>query len=191
MEKKEQDNKSEKSFEEEKPQVKAQKTEEKSDKVDSQQKIKDLSDEVALLKDKLLRQLAESENLRSRSTKMINDARDYAISDFTKDLIPVMDNFSRALEHLPKEMNDDTKNVIDGIKMTRNELISVFKKYSLESIEPKTGDKFDYNIHHAISEIETQEHKEGSVVGTMQVGYKLKDRLIRPAAVSVAKSKDS
>jgi len=160
------------------------------DNSDSEKGIEELTQEVALLKDKLLRQMAESENIRNRSTKMVNDARDYAISDFAKDLIPVMDNFSRALEHLPPEMTDDMKNIIDGIKMTKNELTSVFKKYSLEAVEPQAGDKFDYNIHHAISEIVTEDHKEGSVVSTMQVGYKLKDRLVRPAAVSVAKTKE-
>jgi molecular chaperone GrpE len=79
------------------------------------------------------------------------------------------------------------KNMISGVDMTRNELTSIFKKHGLESIEPQAGEKFDYNIHHAVAQIETDEHDDGTIVNTMQVGYKIKDRLLRPAMVRVSK----
>jgi len=156
---------------------------------DYEKTIAVLSEQVETLQDKLLRQLAESENIRTRSTKLIEEARDYAIFGFTKDLIPVMDNLSRALEHLPQNLGDEMQNIVEGIKMTKDELESVFRTHSLESIAPQAGDKFDYHSHHAISQIVTDDFEDGTVVSTMQAGYRIKDRLIRPAAVTVAKSK--
>lgn len=153
-----------------------------------QEIISDLTEQVEVLQDKLLRQLAESENVRTRSAKLIEEAREYAIFEFTKDLIPVIDNLQRALEHLPKDLDPDAQNVVEGVKMTREQLESAFKKHDLESITPQSGDKFDYNIHHAILQVMTEEFSPGSIVNTMQAGYKIKDRLIRPAAVTVAKA---
>lgn len=150
--------------------------------------ISKLSAKIDVLQDKLLRQMAESENIRVRSAKLVNEAREYAIFGFSKDLIPVIDNLTRALEHLPEEIDNDVKNIIDGIKMTKNELESAFKKHALESILPQAGDKFDYHVHHAISQLVTDAYKPGMIVDTMQPGYKIKERLIRPAAVIVAKS---
>lgn len=159
-----------------------------SEEDDSKHVIEDLSEQIKILQDKLLRQLAESENIRSRSTKLADEARDYAVFGFSKDLVPVMDNLSRALEHLPKNPDDDVKNVVEGIKMTKKEFESVFEKHSLVSILPQPGDKFDYHSHHAISQVMTDKYKEGTIVDTMQVGYRIKDRLIRPATVTVAKN---
>jgi molecular chaperone GrpE len=150
--------------------------------------INSLLGEIDSLKDRLLRQMAETENIRTRSTKLVNEAREYAIFGFSKDLVPVMDNLSRALEHLPENLDDSIKGVASGVQMTKEELESAFKKHALESILPQAGDKFDYNDHHAISQIVTDEYKPGTVVNTMQPGYRIKERLIRPAAVTVAKS---
>ena len=159
-----------------------------SEEDDPKHVIEDLSEQIKILQDKLLRQLAESENVRSRSTKLADEARDYAVFGFSKDLVPVMDNLSRALEHLPENLDDDVKNVVEGIKMTKKEFESVFEKHSLVSIVPQPGDKFDYHSHHAISQVVTDKYKEGTIVDTMQVGYRIKDRLIRPATVTVAKN---
>ncbi|MDP5109817.1 MAG: nucleotide exchange factor GrpE, partial [Rickettsiaceae bacterium] len=132
-----------------------------------QEIISDLTTQVEVLQDKLLRQLAESENVRTRSAKLIEEAREYAIFEFTKDLIPVIDNLQRALEHLPKDLDPDVQNVVEGVKMTKEQLESAFKKHHLESITPQSGDKFDYNIHHAISQVMTEEFSPGSIVNTM------------------------
>jgi molecular chaperone GrpE len=155
--------------------------------IDKDSMLIELSKQVDELKDRLLRQAAESENIRTRSAKAIDEARDYANFGFAKDLVPVMDNLTRALEHLPENLSDDIKNIIEGVSMTKRELESVFRRHSLESIHPESGEKFNYNLHHAISQIETQENEAGSIVTTMQTGYKIKDRLIRPAAVVVVK----
>ena len=153
--------------------------------------LKEMQDKIDQLQDRLLRQLAENENMRVRNTKLIEEAREYDIFGFCKDLVAVMDNLSRALEHLPDNPDDNTKNIIEGIGMTQKELENAFKKHSLELIEPQSGDKFDYHYHHAISQIMTDQQEAGTIVHTMQAGYKIKDRLIRPASVAVAKKLES
>jgi molecular chaperone GrpE len=165
----------------------AQYTKEQVEEQKYQENIALLNTQLEEMQDKLLRSLAESENIRLRSGKMIEEAKEYSIITFAKDLIPVIDNFSRALDHIPENISDDMKNIVDGIKMTKQELESVFEKHGLESIKPLPGDKFDYNNHHAISQIEKEDYTPGSIVDTMQIGYKIKNRLIRPAAVIVSK----
>lgn len=149
--------------------------------------IQNLSEEIKTLQDKVLRSIAESENIRSRMNKTIEETREYSITNFAKDLMPVVDNLSMTLDHLPETMDETTKVIVEGVKMTKHELEAVLKKHGIESIEPQKGDNFDYNNHHAISQLVTDKHKEGTIVSTMQVGYRIKDRLIRPASVVVAK----
>jgi molecular chaperone GrpE len=150
--------------------------------------INSLTEQIELIQDKLLRAVAESENTRHRMNKKVEEAKDYAIVSFAKDLVPVIDNFSMALSHVPENLDDSAKIIVEGVKMTRDELLSVFKKHGIESIEPQEGDNFDYNNHYAISQVVTDQHKDGTIISTMQVGYKIKDRLIRPASVAVAKN---
>ena len=157
-----------------------------SDNIQAEMIVK-LNLQVEDLQDKLLRQMAEAENIRARSNKMIDEAKDYSILGFAKDMVPIMDNLSRALEHIPENLDASALNVIEGVKMTQNELNNVFQKNALEIINPQVGEKFDYHFHHAISQIVTAEQEPGTIVNTMQVGYKIKDRLIRPAAVAVSK----
>jgi len=159
----------------------------KSDEIRATEFIENLQEQIELLKNKLLRSLAECENLRTRESKRVAEARDYSIVSFAKDLVSITDNLTRALEHVPENLEKDVQVVIDGIEMTKTEFDNVFKKHGLESIEPKQGEMFDYNKHNAISQISAKDFKEGSIVSTMQVGYKIKDRLLRPAAVVVAK----
>jgi molecular chaperone GrpE len=149
--------------------------------------VKNLTEQFDLMQDKLLRAIAESENTRHRMNKKVEEARDYAVVSFVKDLLPIVDNFSRALLHVPENLDANSKVIIEGVSMTRDALLDVLKKHGIESIEPAQGENFDYNNHHAISQVVTDQHKEGSIVSTMQVGYKIKDRLIRPASVAVAK----
>ena len=157
------------------------------DEKDDGELIENLTEEIKTLKDRLLRAVAESENIRHRMTKMIDETRDYSIVAFAKDLVPVVDNLSMALSHLPEILSKEAEVIAQGVKMTKSELDSVLKKHGIETIEPKVGDNFDYNNHHAISEVVVDDHKKGTIVNNMQIGYKIKDRLIRPASVVVAK----
>lgn len=154
---------------------------------DSLQEIASLKNQIEILQDKLLRTIAESDNTRKRLEKSIEESRDYAIFSFAKDLLSVNDNLSRALEHKPQNMEGDIANIITGVEMTKGELTSILQKHGLESIEPLLGEKFDYNIHHAISQILSDEYDQDSVIAVMQSGYKIKDRLLRPATVQVSK----
>ncbi|MCC8398277.1 MAG: nucleotide exchange factor GrpE [Rickettsia endosymbiont of Labidopullus appendiculatus] len=154
---------------------------------DSLEEIINLKSQIEILQDKLLRTIAESDNTRKRLEKSIEEAKDYAIFSFAKDLLSVNDNLSRALEHKPQNMEGDLANIITGVEMTKSELTSILQKHGLESIEPLLGEKFDYNIHHAISQIVSDEYDQDSVIAVMQSGYKIKDRLLRPAIVQVSK----
>ncbi|MDX1923768.1 MAG: nucleotide exchange factor GrpE [Rickettsiaceae bacterium] len=139
------------------------------------------------LNDKLLRSFAENENLRKRYEKQIEEVRDYSITNFAKDLISVIDNLERAIQFKPEDLAPELQGFFDGVIMTHKELSNIFVKNNIVSIAPSAGEKFDYNQHFAISQIEDESLEKDSIVGLMQVGYKIKDRLLRPASVSVAK----
>lgn len=148
--------------------------------------LEELTKEIEALKDKLLRSAAETENVRRRYEKQIEEVREYSSSSIAKDMMSVMDNLSRALSHKPTNADDSVKNFVLGVEMTQSELLSIFKKHAIEAIEPKIGDKFDYNLHNAIAQIESAEQQPSTIMDVMQIGYKIKDRLLRPASVSVS-----
>lgn len=150
--------------------------------------LSELHSQIQAMQDRLLRSMAETENVRTRLGKNVEEAREYSIINFAKDLIPVIDNLARAIEHAPENPEGEISSLVEGVKMTRQELENVFARHGLESIRPQEGEKFDYNAHHAIAQVVTDKHKEGTIVGTMQIGYRIKDRLIRPASVTVAKN---
>ncbi len=143
--------------------------------------------ELGEMQDKVLRGAAEVENTRRRYEKMIEETRDYAITSFARDLMGVMDNLYRALEYKPKQAEDnEVQNFILGVELINNELQNSFNKYGIVRILPQAGEKFDYNIHQAVSQMPTNDLEPGRIVSIMQAGYKIKDRLLRPAMVTVS-----
>ena len=148
----------------------------------------DLEAELAEYKDRLLRALAETENVRRRSQREREDASKYAIAGFAKDLLSAADNLRRALESLPESEAKDqrTRSLLAGVAATERELLGVFERHGIKRIDPK-GEVFDHNFHQAIFEAERPDHPAGSVVEVLQPGYVLHDRLLRPAMVGVAK----
>jgi molecular chaperone GrpE len=148
----------------------------------------DLEAELAEYKDRLLRALAETENVRRRSQREREDASKYAIAGFAKDLLSAADNLRRALESLPESeaMDQRTRSLLAGVAATERELLGVFERHGIKRIDPK-GEVFDHNFHQAIFEAERPDHPAGSVVEVLQPGYVLHDRLLRPAMVGVAK----
>jgi molecular chaperone GrpE len=144
--------------------------------------------ELAEYKDRLLRALAETENVRRRAQREREDASKYAIAGFAKDLLSAADNLRRALESLPEsEAKDErTRSLLAGVAATERELLGVFERHGIKRIDPK-GESFDHNFHQAIFEAERPEQPSGSVVEVLQPGYVLHDRLLRPAMVGVAK----
>jgi molecular chaperone GrpE len=145
---------------------------------------------AAEFKDKLLRTLAEMENLRKRTEREVADARTYAVSGFARDVLAVADNMHRALEAIGPEARaqaDATlKTLIEGIELTERELHKVLAKNGVKKFSPE-GEKFDPNMHEAMYEVPTQELPAGHVAQVMQAGYMLGDRVLRPAMVGVSK----
>lgn len=154
---------------------------------DSPESLELLAAELADWRDKALRAAAEAENTRRRAEREANDARAYAIQRFAKDLLEAADNLERALAASPKENPDPgVKNLVLGIEMTEKALQSAFERNGLKRIHPDKGAKFDPHLHQAMMEQDDLDAEPGSVSQTMQAGYELFGRVVRPAMVIVA-----
>jgi molecular chaperone GrpE len=141
--------------------------------------------EIADLKDRLLRQAAETENTRRRLERDKADTAAYAMTGFARDLLAVADNLRRAVAALPAEGFDGVR---AGIEATERELTAIFGRHGISKVET-VGQKLDPNRHQAMLEVEHDSHEPGAIVDELQAGYVIKDRLLRPALVSVAKAK--
>jgi molecular chaperone GrpE len=152
--------------------------------------IEKLNAENADLKDKLLRALADVENMRRRSEREAADARSYAISAFARDLLNVSDNLTRALESVPVELREESQGVmktfVDGVELTARELHAILARHGVKRLEP-LGDKFDPNFHQAMFEIPDETLPAGTVTQVVQSGWKIGERVLRPALVGVSK----
>lgn len=146
--------------------------------------------EIADLKDRLLRALAEVENTRRRAERDRLDASQYAITRFARDMLTIADNFGRALAACPKALleaaDPQLKAVIDGVEVTERQLLSTLENYGVKLIDTSDG-KFDPNLHQAIAEVPADGKPAGSIVNVVQTGYRIGDRLLRPAMVTVAR----
>jgi len=156
--------------------------------VSAEDRLAAVETELAETKDRLLRALAETENVRRRLQRERDDARKYAASDFAKDLLSPVDNLRRALDAMPEAEVTDAraKGLRDGVAATERELLAAFERHGLKRIDPK-GERFDHNFHQAIFEAERPDVPAGTIVEVLQPGYVLQDRLLRPAMVGVAK----
>lgn len=145
--------------------------------------------EIAALKDKLLRAVAETENVRRRAQKDADDARKYAITGFARDLLSVADNLGRALDALPEGAEGDPAfgSLVQGVQITGRELAAVLERHGVREVRPH-GEKFDHNLHQAMFEVEDAGQPHGTVNQVLQVGYTIGDRLLRPAMVGVTKA---
>jgi molecular chaperone GrpE len=149
-----------------------------------------LQAEIAALRERALRALAEAENTRKRAEREKDETRQFAISRFARDLLSVSDNLNRALAACPPEAresaDDALKAVIDGIEATERELQSVLSQHGVKAIEA-SGTKFDPNLHQAIAEVPSEGKPKGTVMTVVQGGYMIGERLLRAAMVTVAK----
>jgi molecular chaperone GrpE len=143
--------------------------------------------EVADLKDRLLRALAEQENIRRRASREREDAVRFGASGLARDLLSTVDNLRRALESLPEEQaaNETLQRFLAGVAATEHELLAALEKHGIRRIEP-LGEPFDPYRHQAMFEVTDAEHPTGTVVQVVQPGYLHHDRLLRPAMVGVA-----
>ena len=141
------------------------------------------------LKDQLMRVVAESENLRKRTIKEVEQAKKYSHISFVRDLVSSVDNLKRALDSIPEDqsnLSDPIKNLILGLEIVEKEIVTTLEKNNIKQISP-LGEKFDYNFHQAMFEIPTNDYDPGIVVEVSQNGYLLYDRLVRPAMVGISK----
>ncbi len=145
--------------------------------------------EAAEYKDRLLRTLAEMENLRKRTEREVAEARLYGNAGFARDVLAVADNMHRALESIGPELRaqPDAKVLIEGVELTERELLKVLEKHGVKKFSPE-GEKFDPNVHQAMYELPTSELPPGHVAQVIQTGYMLGDRVLRPALVAVVKA---
>jgi molecular chaperone GrpE len=149
-----------------------------------------LDRELADMKDRLLRTLAEMENLRKRTEREVADARTYGVTTFARDILTVADNMHRAMAALDGELRATAdaglKNLLDGVELTERELLNVLEKHGVKKLEPQ-GQKFDPNRHQAMYEIDDASVPSGTVVQVVQAGYTIGERVLRPALVAVSK----
>ena len=149
-----------------------------------------LEKKIEELNDKLLRSLAENQNLRKIHEKEREDLIKYSSSSFAREILNLADNLERAFvlfKDDPKFKSDEFKDTMLGIELIEKELISCFDKNGIKSFE-SVGKKFDPNFHQALNEVES-EQEDGMVINEIQKGYMLNDRLLRPALVSISKKK--
>jgi molecular chaperone GrpE len=152
--------------------------------------LEKLVSENAELKDRVLRALADTENMRRRSEKEAADARVYAVTAFARDMLSVVDNLERALGSLTEEQrggaNAAMKALIEGVELTARDLTGVLARHGVKRLDPK-GEKFDPNFHQAMFEAPDESVPSGMVSQVMQSGWKISERVLRPALVGVSK----
>ncbi len=147
-----------------------------------------LNEENTQLKDKVVRTMADMENLRQRTKREKIDTAKYAVSKFAGDILTVSDNLHRAFEHVDAEKLEDNaelKTLYEGVEMTERELEKVLERHGITRLNPE-GERFDPNLHQAMYKIPNPDVDEGTVLQVVQAGYIIGDRLLRSAMVGIA-----
>jgi len=152
--------------------------------------VEALTREVAETRDKMLRTLAEMENLRQRTRREVSDAKTYGITGFARDVLDIADNLQRALDAVPAEAraaaDPGLKALIEGVELTERSLLNALEKNGVKKFDP-TGEKFDPNFQQAMYEVPDPSVPSGTVVQVVQAGYTIGERVLRPALVGVSK----
>ena len=138
------------------------------------------------MRDKFMRALADAENARKRSDRDRREAEQYGGSKLARDMLPVYDNLNRALGAIEESQREANAALIEGVELTLRELLNVFSKHGVVSIEPEVGDSFDPQQHEAMFEAPVPGTKAGDIIQVMANGFMLHDRLLRPAQVGVS-----
>jgi molecular chaperone GrpE len=152
--------------------------------------VEALQKEAAEAKDRMLRTLAEMENLRKRTSREVADARTYGITGFARDVLEIADNLQRALDAVPAEARANAdpglKALIEGVELTERSLLNALEKNGVKKFDP-IGQKFDPNFQQAMYEVPDPSVPSGTVVHVVQAGYTIGERVLRPAMVGVSK----
>ena len=146
----------------------------------------DLETQLSELNDKYLRLAAEFDNFRRRTLKERQDLLNYATENLIKELLPTVDNLERALSHAGEQKEaSDSENLSEGVELTYRSLLQALEKSGVRAVETE-GCPFDPKVHEALRQSPSEDHEPGTILEVYQKGYLLKDRLLRPALVSVA-----
>jgi molecular chaperone GrpE len=152
--------------------------------------VEALTREAAESRDRMLRTLAEMENLRKRTQKEVADARTYGVSKFAGDIVDIADNLQRALDAVPADAKASAdpglKALLEGVELTERSLLNALEKNGVKKFDP-SGEKFDPNFQQAMYEVPDASVPSGTVVQVVQAGYTIGDRVLRPALVGVSK----
>lgn len=154
-----------------------------------EEKICALEAEIAALKDQRVRALAETENVRKRAQRDLEETARYAVTPFARDMVNVLENLNRASEniHAHAAGSELIKTLDEGVGLTLKEMLAIFERYGIRRIDP-LNQKFDHNFHQAVAQVEKNDVPAGTVVQVVQAGYTIHNRLLRPAMVAVSKA---
>ena len=152
--------------------------------------VEQLAREASDNKDKLLRALAEMENMRRRTERQVADAREYGVTAFARDVLAVADNMSRALSAIDPQLRQTAdaglKSLLEGVELTERELLKLLEKHGIKKFDP-IGEKFNPNFHQAMFEVSDPAVPPGTIVQVVQSGFLIGERVLRPAFVGVSK----
>jgi molecular chaperone GrpE len=151
-----------------------------------QERLQDVTEDKESLQEQLLRKAAELENYRKRTKKEKEEIRKYGVDSFAEELLPAMDSLERALEHIENGDDQRDDDLLDGVQMVFKQLKSALEKKGIKGFESE-GEDFDPEYHEAIRQVETPDHETGEILEEFQKGYRIEDRLLRPALVAVAR----
>ena len=146
-----------------------------------------LQEDAAEARDAALRAQADAQNVQRRAEQDVERARKFALEQFAKELLAVVDNMERALEATAGHDDDVVKPITEGVELTLKSFLNALKKFNVEAVDPQ-GEPFDPNLHQAMSMVENNDVEPNSVIAVMQKGYTLNGRLLRPAMVMVSKA---
>lgn len=157
-----------------------------AEEISAEERVVMLAEEVARLRDKWTRALAEAENVRRRAERDRRDAESYGGTKLARDLLTVWDNLERAMKAADETLKVEHGAFLQGVELTQRELLNAFAKHKIEKVTPESGEKFDPNLHQAMFEAPLPDAEPGTVVEVVQDGFTIAGRLLRPAMVGVA-----
>lgn len=145
-----------------------------------------LRSEIADLKDRVLRALADTENTRKRAERDRRDAELYGATRFARDMLSLHDNLDRALDNVTDAVRETAPGLVEGIELTRRELLNAFERHKIQKIDPRPGERFDPKLHQAMFEAPVPGTRAGDIIQVMSPGFTIAERLLRPAQVGVS-----
>ena len=148
--------------------------------------LEELKEENKNLSDKMMRALAETENMRKKFFKEKKDTEVYGGTKLARDLLSVLDNLNRALESVDDEMKEKQNAFLEGIELTKKELLNTFSNHEINELAPKEGEKFDPKFHQAMFEGPHQNIEKGNIIQVMANGFTIGERLLRAAQIGVS-----